>query len=565
MLANAVLESLPSLGLVQQPTPLSVLPEVAASLGLDLLCVKRDDLLPALGGGTKVRKLDVLLATEPFASAQAWHSVGAIGSGHLVALAAAAHKLGRQLHAHCFWQAPSAHVVANLESVVAQAASLRFYGSRPALALRHPALVFGRTFRGSPVIPPGATLPAAMAGVARAALELRDQLAANDLPQRVYVALGTGGTAVGLAFGLALAGFDTVVHAIAVVERPFCSRRRLGQLTEALRAWLVEHGVDEARACVPCQIVIDRRQLGRGYGVATPAALAACDRLRAHGVPLEVVYSGKAMAALIADAANCKRALFWNTVHSVDLERSASPSPRGDNMSLCPPARGFNESGDWLARLPARLARRLERCGYAARSDAPLRAPLTRRRLLVVGAAGAALSTAGYVRFGRYPATPVWRGEVLAAWEARVVAAVAEAVLWPPPSEAAAYAVAQRVDTYLVGLPAPLLRDIHGMLAACEHATLIDARLPRFTHLDVAARRRYLTALVDSGGLLAQLGRGVRDLCLLGYYQQDAAWAGLAYSGPLMPHAHPKGPARTVWPTYEALRAPPGARPRSHQ
>lgn len=53
-------------------SPVAEAPELAARLGLGWLGVKRDDLLSAQHGGTKVRKLDYLLASEPFASAPRW-------------------------------------------------------------------------------------------------------------------------------------------------------------------------------------------------------------------------------------------------------------------------------------------------------------------------------------------------------------------------------------------------------------------------------------------------------------------------------------------------------------
>ena len=53
------LADIAQLGLITAPSPLTALPGLARQLGLASLTLKRDDLLPALGGGTKVRKLDV--------------------------------------------------------------------------------------------------------------------------------------------------------------------------------------------------------------------------------------------------------------------------------------------------------------------------------------------------------------------------------------------------------------------------------------------------------------------------------------------------------------------------
>ncbi len=102
-------EALPRLGWVEASSPVESCSELARAMGLDGLWVKRDDTLGlhhGLHGGTKVRKLDLLLAAPPWRDAPRWASIGAIGSGHLVALSTAARLLDRTLHAHLFWEQP---------------------------------------------------------------------------------------------------------------------------------------------------------------------------------------------------------------------------------------------------------------------------------------------------------------------------------------------------------------------------------------------------------------------------------------------------------------------------
>jgi 1-aminocyclopropane-1-carboxylate deaminase/D-cysteine desulfhydrase-like pyridoxal-dependent ACC family enzyme len=57
--------------------------------------------------------------------------------------------------------------------------------------------------------------------------------------------------------------------------------------------------------------------LGDGYAVATAESLEAVALAKANGIHLETTYSGKALAALVADARAGrlagKTALFWNT------------------------------------------------------------------------------------------------------------------------------------------------------------------------------------------------------------------------------------------------------------
>ncbi len=340
----AALDALPRLGWLAEPTPVTPLGDLAAELGLDALWVKRDDLLPALHGGTKVRKLDLLLATEPWASAELLASSGAIGSGHLVAVVSAAAEAGKRVEAHCFGEPISAGVLDNLACTASGAETVCFHPTRPGVVLRHPWLLSAGRWRGRAVIPPGATCPDGMLGVVRGGLELAAQVEAGELPcpDRVYVPLGSAGTTVGLALGLGLAGLSPTLHAVAVVERPLATLGRLRRLTAALRRRLVALGVDIAADAPLPPLVVDRSQLGPGYGVPTPAALAACARLEPAGLFLEPVYSGKAFAALLADAAArpAGRALLWLT------PRRGGPLPAAEG---------------WRARLPASLRRWLSK------------------------------------------------------------------------------------------------------------------------------------------------------------------------------------------------------------
>jgi D-cysteine desulfhydrase len=90
----------------------------------------------------------------------------------------------------------------------------------------------------------------------------------------------------------------------------------------------------------PVPLLIDHAHLGRGYAEPTKESLAACEAAGAAGVPLEPVYTGKALAALRADAreAKLRNVVFWSTVRR-------DPIPHADG---------------WRARLPPLLARALE-------------------------------------------------------------------------------------------------------------------------------------------------------------------------------------------------------------
>ncbi len=531
---KAAWEATPRLGWVVQAAPVQALSNVAEQLGLASLHIKRDDSLDMLGGGTKVRKLDYLLARRPFSAADSWVGIGGIGSGQLVALSSAAALLHKRLIAHCFVQPLSRGVIDNLALTASGPSTLLPHRSRVSMALRHPALFLSDTWHGAPVVPPGATCAVGMLGMLRAAFELAEQIARGELPAPdvIYLAFGSGGTAVGLAYGLALSGIKARIVAVSAVERPFATRRRIAHLVRALRGELLQAGMQAWAQVEPLPVLLDRRQLGRGYAHPTVASQAACARLSPAGVHLEPVYTGKAMAALFADVPSLggKHVLFWNTRR----------------------AHGSAPAASWRERLPKSLS-----CALAlAMPDGEAPKSRTRRRLLTAGATVAAGAlVAG--RVGFYPRLDGWHGRVLSSREASILAAAAAAMLpfdeaTPTPLE-----VAANVDRYLVGMPETQLADVHKLFILVEHGTLLGGSLLRLTRLRASARDAFLRSLASSGGLLAQAYRGVRDLCMVGYYQDPRTWGPLGYTGPW---AVPGKPA--VHGVLEGLSAPNGVLPR---
>jgi D-cysteine desulfhydrase len=542
-LSPSDLDDIPRLGWIDEPTPVTPLPRTAAALGLEYLGAKRDDLGEALHGGNKPRKLDYLLAAPPFSDAPGWASMGGIGSGSMVALVEAARKLDRRVEAYLFWTSLTRGVVENLAFTASGPAALHFYRSRVTLGLLAPSLFLADTIGGLPVVGPGASTPRGTIGSVRGGLELAAQIRSGEVPEpdRVYMAYGSGGTAVGTAMGLALGGVHAEVAAIAVVERLLATRGRERALERALARELAPWGISVPEGPLP--IAIDHAHLGPGYAEVTRDALAACDALAAEGIALEPVYTGKAMAALAADAKRrgLKRAILWVTV-------------RHGPLPIAP---------DWRKRLPPALARRLDaplQDGPSASAPAP-RGPVTRRRVIValgaVAAAGVALRVSGY------PSLPGWKGEVLAAWQAEVLAAAAEALLPPGATAAQIAEIAARVDRMLVGMRLAVQREARAMLGLIEHGTPLGRRLHRFTRLPVEERAAYLEGLEARGGILSQAYRGLRDLCMLALYQQPSSWDAIGYEGPKMPLDYdPRGPSRWAWAAYDAMLAPDHLLPR---
>lgn len=143
---------------------------------------------------------------------------------------------------------------------------------------------------------------------------------------------GTGGTAVGLALGLELAGLSTRVVAVRVIDRLLANRTRLGLLARAVARLIRRHQPATALPGQPgANLEIRQGYIGPGYGHPTPAALAAVDAFeQLDRIRLEGTYTGKAAAAFI-DEAKATRGplLFWNTYSSADIDRWVEAGRQG--------------------------------------------------------------------------------------------------------------------------------------------------------------------------------------------------------------------------------------------
>jgi L-cysteate sulfo-lyase len=278
--------------LAHLPTPLIPLERLGAHLGLrpGQLLAKLDDVTGLAGGGNKVRKLEYLCAEARVRGCDTLVTGGGAQSNHARLTAAAARRLGfdctlvlggpppepavgnvvldRLFDADIVWL--DTYTYEAVEADIAAACDrLRAAGRRP----YH--------------IPIGGSTPLGALGYVRCAHELR--AAAPDL-ELVVIASGSGGTHAGLAAGL---GDHRCVYGVDVGARP-----GLAAAVQVLAA-------DTARlADLPEPIettVIDSTQVGAGYAAQTAACREAI-RLaaRLEGLVLDPVYTGKALAGLIA-------------------------------------------------------------------------------------------------------------------------------------------------------------------------------------------------------------------------------------------------------------------------
>lgn len=280
--------------LANLPTPLVPLDRLGAELGMrpGQLLAKLDDATGLAGGGNKVRKLEYLCAAARAQGCDTLVTGGAQQSNHARLTAAAARRLGfactlvltgpqpeppignvlleRLLGAEIRWKEwyDFLGVEADITAVCAE---LTAAGRTPYL------------------VPIGGSTPLGAVGYARCALELREQAPDLDL---VVLATGSGGTHAGLAAGF---GDHAAVLGIDVGARP-----GLGEWVEELAsAAAALAGLPAPRGSAQ----LDLDHVGPHYAAHTDACRAAIQMAaRLEGLILDPVYTGKAMAGLIANA-----------------------------------------------------------------------------------------------------------------------------------------------------------------------------------------------------------------------------------------------------------------------
>ena len=291
------------------PTPLEAQPALARALGggLHALWLKRED----LAGGNKVRGLEFLLAGAPPRSV--FVTIGGEGSSHALATARYAKQQGHRAVVALFPQ-PATDASRSVAAATAQVASLVVHASSlitvPWAVLRawRAAHHLGR---GTPRwIPGGGAEPRAVLGHFLATLELSAQL--DVPPDSVVVPLGTGGTAAGIALGIAWLGWSTRVIAVRVAPRIVANRWRTLRLARKAAAAIRHAGLEFSvpRSAIRVEVVDG---MGNGYGHPTAEGEMARALAAEHGVRLDPTYGAKAFGYLQRGDINVQRVVFWHT------------------------------------------------------------------------------------------------------------------------------------------------------------------------------------------------------------------------------------------------------------
>ena len=307
MLATKIRAAFAPCSLGVWPSALETHPALARALGLQALWLKREDLT----GGNKVRGLEFLFAGAPPRSV--FVTIGAMGSSHCLATARGARTLGYRTAVATFPQPETdasravAATITATANVVVRASSMV---TLPCAVLRAWRAAH-RIGRGTPHwIPGGGADPRAVIGHFLAALELGSQLDAP--PDTIVVPLGTGGTAAGIALGVAWLGWSTEVVAVRVAPWLVANRRRTVRLARKTAALIRRDGIELGvpRSAIRVRVV---EAMGKGYGHPTPEGERARALAAEHNLRLDPTYGAKAFGFLQRADVNVQRVVFWHT------------------------------------------------------------------------------------------------------------------------------------------------------------------------------------------------------------------------------------------------------------
>jgi D-cysteine desulfhydrase family pyridoxal phosphate-dependent enzyme len=323
---NPILSKLDALDrehLAHVPTPLESMPNLTQFVGGAQMFVKRDDCTGLGFGGNKVRQLEFYLGAASELKADTILITGAVQSNYVRVAAAAARKLGMDIHVQLEERVPrndrayrkSGNVL--LDRMLG--ATLHFYpqgddevGSDARLdAIAAKLRAKGRNtyviYLGRKHPPLGAL------GYICAARELVDQARGMRLQvDEVVVGSGSGHTHAGLLFGLRALGCTARVTGVCVRRTKREQSERIRDLCSRIAGLLGVPPLVGAR-----DICLIDEFVAPGYGRLNPPTVESIKLAARHeGLFLDPVYTGKVMAGAIRRARSLGRGKNLVFVHT---------------------------------------------------------------------------------------------------------------------------------------------------------------------------------------------------------------------------------------------------------
>ena len=280
------------------PTPLHRLKNLGESIGLYNLWIKRDDQTGAAFGGNKTRKLEFVVGDAKANKADTLVTVGGIQSNHCRQTAAVAASMGMRCILLLAGEEPETYT-GNVLLNRFLGAEMKFFPDDAPMMLNNRLDEIMNTlneFGLTPyAIPAGAAFPVGVVPYAVAMQELKNQFDEHNVfPDKILVAIGTGGTLAGMIIGAHMLDLDVDITGITVLNSADESTERVRDLIERTIDKYPEIGSFKPK------ISIDDSFIGKGYGELEDGVVSAIEMFaKMDGIILDPVYTGKAGLALL--------------------------------------------------------------------------------------------------------------------------------------------------------------------------------------------------------------------------------------------------------------------------
>jgi len=323
----------------QWPTPIQEAKQFASKHGLKAFYVKREDLCHPQMAGNKVRGLEFLLGEARRRGARTIVTISSEGSHHICRTAWHARQLGIDTVAVVVPQPAAPYVEENLRvgaSVGTRYIRASYLTVIPKVVGQMLSPRNRREGRWPYYVPPGGTSPLSCLGHVSAALELKKQIDAGEMPEPdfLYVALGSLGTAAGLAVGCRLAGLRTRLVGVVVSYRWYCTRGRWARL--ARHTHRLMRRMEESAPSIDLrasELSVVKTALGAGYALATPEATALAQEFHdLEGVALDQTYTAKTLHGAVQfierGGWEDRVHLFWQTYQGETPKSQNAETPK---------------------------------------------------------------------------------------------------------------------------------------------------------------------------------------------------------------------------------------------
>ena len=307
-------------------TPIEFLARLTGHLGGPKIYIKRDDLTGLAGGGNKTRKLEFLVADALAQKADTLITAGAVQSNHCRLTLAAAAREGLRCQLVLEQRVAKSydpHGSGNnflFDLLGVERVHVVDAGTDMAAKMSSIAAELAAAGRKAYVIPGGGSNPLGALGYVACAQEILAQTFDLGLKlDHIVCVSGSAGTHAGLITGLVGANCGIPLTGISVRRASAEQEKNVHVLAEATAA-LLELPGGVPRAAV---VVLDE-WVGPGYALPSPEMVEAVRLVaRMEGVLLDPVYTGKAMAGLIALA---KRGHFKREQNVLFVHTGGSPA-----------------------------------------------------------------------------------------------------------------------------------------------------------------------------------------------------------------------------------------------